>query len=76
LRERVVSVTYVLVVDDEPRILRTLLRDLARLGIRGKGATDYDSALRLAAEENFDAAVLDLRLIERTECNGLTPRFT
>lgn len=68
--------TSVLVVDDEETLVRGLLRAFAALGVRAKGACDFDSAIRLASEEEFDAAVLDVRLVERRESGGIVTATT
>jgi two-component system KDP operon response regulator KdpE len=56
----------VLVVDDEPHILRGLSASLAAAGYAVTGATSVASALREAALRNPDVVVLDLLLPDGT----------
>jgi two-component system KDP operon response regulator KdpE len=55
-------VTRVLVVDDEPQILRALRINLSARGYEVTTAVDGASALRAAAERNPEVVVLDLGL--------------
>jgi two-component system KDP operon response regulator KdpE len=55
-------VTTVLVVDDEPQIIRALRINLAARGYEVLAAPDGTSALRLAADDKPDVIVLDLGL--------------
>jgi two-component system KDP operon response regulator KdpE len=55
-------VTHVLVVDDEPQILRALSLNLTARGYRVSEAEDGTSALSLAAGGDVDVVVLDLGL--------------
>jgi two-component system KDP operon response regulator KdpE len=55
-------VTRVLVVDDEPQILRALRINLSARGFEVTTAVDGASALRAAAERNPEVVVLDLGL--------------
>jgi two-component system OmpR family response regulator len=50
----------VLVVDDEEKLVRFVLRALAAHGVAAEGATDGAGGLRMALEGNFDLIVLDL----------------
>lgn len=59
----------VLVVDDEPQILRVLRRNLEARGYEVMTATDGEEALDLAAEKEPDVVLLDL-IMPRTD--GLT----
>jgi CheY-like chemotaxis protein len=52
----------ILVVDDEPTILRTVSRLLERAGYRVRTAATGEEAVALARGEHFDAAVCDLHL--------------
>jgi len=52
----------VLVVDDDPQILRTLRINLSAHGYRVVLAPDGAAALRAAADEQPDVIVLDLGL--------------
>lgn len=54
--------TTVLVVDDEPQIVRTLRINLTAHGYRVLTAADGSSALRVAADGRPDVVVLDLGL--------------
>jgi CheY-like chemotaxis protein len=52
----------VLVVDDEPLVLRALARVLQRLGIDPDKAANGDEALGLMAQHPYDLVVSDLRM--------------
>jgi two-component system, OmpR family, KDP operon response regulator KdpE len=52
----------VLVVDDEPALLRVLARDLRMLGWETVTATDPDVAMELVRGPGIDAVVTDLNL--------------
>jgi two-component system KDP operon response regulator KdpE len=52
----------VLVVDDEPALLRVLARDLRTLGWETVTATDPSVALELVGSPGIDAVVTDLNL--------------
>lgn len=52
----------VLVIEDEPHLLRQLLDGLAKNGIEGAGSGDGREGLYLAEEYPYDAAVVDLGL--------------
>ncbi len=56
--------TSVLVVDDDPNLLRMLRRGLAFAGYRVRAAEDGETALRLVREEEPDLVVLDVMLPE------------
>jgi len=55
-------ITRVLVVDDEPQIVAVLADFLAELGYATRSAMTGPEALRLAAEFQPDAVLLDLAL--------------
>ncbi|MDQ1721436.1 MAG: two-component system, OmpR family, operon response regulator KdpE, partial [Pseudonocardiales bacterium] len=54
--------THVLLVDDEPQLLRTLVLSLTQRGFAVSTAADATSALRLVKDEPPDLVVLDLGL--------------
>lgn len=54
--------TRVLVIDDEPQILRTLKTNLKARGYAVDSASDGESALTLAASAHPDVVILDLGL--------------
>ncbi len=54
--------THVLVVDDEPQILRALVLSLSRRGFQTSAAADARTALMLTAELGPDLILLDLGL--------------
>lgn len=54
----------VLLVDDEERFRSTMTKILRLKGIEARGAADAAEALLAAAEESFDAVLLDMRLGE------------
>jgi len=58
----------VLLVDDEEELVSTLAERLSMRGIETAWVTDYRSALTLVEKEQFDIALLDVRL---PEMNGL-----
>ena len=58
----------VLLVDDEEELVSTLAERLAMRGIEASWVTDYRGALDIAAREQFDIALLDVRL---PDMNGL-----
>lgn len=55
-----------LVVDDEPALLRALSRQLAARGFDVTPFSDVEDAKRAVAEREFDAAVLDFGLVGMT----------
>jgi two-component system KDP operon response regulator KdpE len=55
-------VTHVLLVDDEPQLLRTLVLSLTQRGFDVSTAADATTALRLVADQPPDLIVLDLGL--------------
>jgi twitching motility protein PilT len=59
----------ILVVDDEPAVLRTELRALEAVGYTCRGASTIDDANGFLTSEHFDLAVLDVNL---GNGNGLT----
>ena len=54
--------TKILIVDDEPQILRALRAGLAAQGYEVIGASDGEEALDKASAEQPDAVILDLNL--------------
>ncbi|MDQ1716215.1 MAG: two-component system, OmpR family, operon response regulator KdpE [Pseudonocardiales bacterium] len=54
--------THVLVVDDEPQLLRTLVLTLTQRGFQVSTAADGTTALRIAKTETPDLVLLDLGL--------------
>ena len=52
----------ILVVDDEPEILRLVARRLGRKGYEVTTASDSSQALALLQQDAFDIAVLDLMM--------------
>ena len=52
----------ILVVEDEPRISKLIADGLAAAGLKPKVCGDGEQALKLAASDNFAAAVLDIML--------------
>jgi DNA-binding response OmpR family regulator len=52
----------VLIVEDEERMARALVRGLTAEGMSVDVASDGESGLHLAREETYDAVVLDVRL--------------
>src|SRR5919202_4148182 len=54
----------VLIVDDDPNLLRMLRRGLTFAGYRVQAAEDGEQALRLALDEEPDLVVLDVMLPE------------
>lgn len=54
----------VLLVDDEDRFLSTTIKILRHKGIDAYGASNAKEALELAAREQFDAVLLDMKLGE------------
>lgn len=54
--------TRILVVEDEPKLLRSLERRLSREGFEVTGVEAGDEGYRLASNEPFDALILDLML--------------
>ena len=55
-----------LVIDDEPRFLRTLTTNLRGAGYEVETASTVEGALAAASEDRFDAVVLDLILPDGT----------
>ncbi|MES1934878.1 response regulator transcription factor [Salinisphaera hydrothermalis] len=55
-----------LIVDDDAIFARTLVRALDRLGHPACAADTPEAALALARDRRFDAAIVDLRLGERS----------
>ena len=68
----------VLIVEDEERMARALVRGLAAEGMAVDVASDGETGLHLAREETYDAVVLDVRLpklsgyrvCQRAPCRG------
>lgn len=63
----------ILVVDDDPAYAEGLARALRRRGHAVDCAADGESALRLAASQAPDAAILDLRLAETSGLRLIAP---
>ena len=59
---------HVLLVDDEEELVSTLAERLTMRGITASWVTDYRSALDIVEREEFDIALLDVRL---PDMNGL-----
>jgi CheY-like chemotaxis protein len=64
----------VLVVDDDPLVLRTMGRQLERLGHHVTSAVDSDHALDAVCDREFDLAILDLHIGEESAIE-LVPRL-
>jgi DNA-binding NtrC family response regulator len=58
----------ILVVDDEPDVVSTLIESLEALGYRAKGARNGKEALKAIKTENFDLVISDIRMPEK---NGI-----
>ena len=56
------STASILLVDDDRLVLATLCEGLSRAGYRVTGANDGEEALRLAREQPFDLALVDMRM--------------
>ncbi len=56
------SATRILLVDDEPEIVRLLTRRLSRLGYEVASAADGTQALALLQEAPFDVAIFDFMM--------------
>ncbi len=52
----------VLIIDDEPDFLETLVKRLIRRKIDAVGVGSGEAALRLIEEQSFDVAILDMRM--------------
>ena len=52
----------VLLVDDEEDFLRTIIKRLAKRGLRAQGASQGEQALAMLAEEPRDVVVLDVKM--------------
>lgn len=52
----------ILVVDDEPGLLYSLLAFLEDEGYRANGASSGEEALTMLSEKTFDAVIVDIRL--------------
>jgi DNA-binding response OmpR family regulator len=52
----------VLLVDDEQELVETLAERLGIRGIEARWATEGDTALQLIDQENFDLAILDVKI--------------
>ncbi|MEW8979538.1 MAG: response regulator [Symbiobacterium sp.] len=57
-----VNARTVLVVDDEPDIVRVITRSLERAGFQAVGATSSEQALEIARSRHIDAITLDLMM--------------
>jgi len=58
----------ILVVDDEPSILRTLIDSLEALGYQAAGANNGKEALESMNKDSFDLVITDIRMPEK---NGI-----
>ena len=61
----------VLIVGDETDVLRRYARSLSAYGYVVDVAADFDTAVRLAAEKNFDVVVSDIDRNGSSECETL-----
>lgn len=61
----------VLIVDDEPEFVSTLLKRLGRRGIECEGAATAMDGIRRAVESEFDVAVFDVRLPDMSGIDAL-----
>lgn len=52
----------ILIVDDEEELASTMAERLGLRGFTARYALSGEEALRLSAEENFDVAVLDIKM--------------
>ncbi|HCF05057.1 MAG TPA: two-component system response regulator [Desulfomicrobiaceae bacterium] len=52
----------VLLVDDEPDFLRTIVKRLTKRGIQATSATNGEEALAMLAQEPRDVVVLDVKM--------------
>lgn len=52
----------ILIIDDEPDILELLVITLSRMGFETQCAEDYNSAIKLLDENQFDCCLTDMRL--------------
>lgn len=52
----------VLIIDDEPDFLETVVKRLNRRGLDAVGAASGEEALELLARQEFDVAILDVRM--------------
>ncbi len=52
----------VLIIDDEPDFLETVVKRLNRRGLDAVGAASGEEALELLARKEFDVAILDVRM--------------
>lgn len=72
----------VLLVDDEEDFLRTIIKRLAKRGLKAQGASRGEQALAMLAEEPRDVVVLDVKMpgmdglevLKRIKKAGPTPR--
>ncbi len=58
----------ILVIDDEPNVIRLCQQTLGKEGFAVQGAISGEEGLRLLEEGDFDLALLDIKL---PDCNGL-----
>jgi two-component system OmpR family response regulator len=59
------SAKRILVIDDEPNVIRLCQQALGREGFVVKGALRGEEGLQLLKEEGFDLILLDVRLPDR-----------
>jgi CheY-like chemotaxis protein len=68
----------VLIVDDEPHVIRVLTMSLERAGYRVKSAPNGELALQCLFEQGFDAVVADIqmpRMTGRELCERIAENF-
>ena len=53
---------HYLVIDDDEALCRVMARSLTRRGFSVNVAHDYDQAITLAKQENFQRAIVDLKM--------------
>lgn len=58
----------ILVVDDEPDVVSTLIESLEALGYYAKGSSNGNEALEMLGREQYDLVITDIRMPER---NGI-----
>jgi two-component system, OmpR family, response regulator len=52
----------VLIIDDEPDFLETIVKRLMKRGMDAKGVPSGEDALDIIQNESFDVAILDMRM--------------
>jgi DNA-binding NtrC family response regulator len=56
----------ILVVDDEPDVVSTLIESLEALGYYAKGSGNVNEALEILGKEQYDLVITDIRMPERS----------